>query len=133
MAYTTRFSAANTGVKASKCCKGWRTVIQRDLACTAPSGRGDTVATQLAKRSACACAAFTASPSPRGRSRTCNVRAQAAADGADIARRAMLSSAVALGAATMLPYAAPMAAQANTVLSSDWEQVNTWQSCCCCF
>ncbi|WIA16777.1 hypothetical protein OEZ85_013426 [Tetradesmus obliquus] len=88
MAYTTRFSAANTGVKASKCCK-----------------------------------AFTASPSPRGRSRTCNVRAQAAADGADIPRRAMLSSAVALGAATMLPYAAPFAAKANKVLSSDWEEV----------
>ncbi|KAF6259737.1 photosystem II stability/assembly factor HCF136 [Scenedesmus sp. NREL 46B-D3] len=89
MAHATRFSAANTGVKASKFCK-----------------------------------AFTAAPSPRGRSRTCNVRAQATADGADIPRRTMLSSAVALGAATMLPYAAPFAAKANKVLSSDWEEVD---------
>lgn len=35
----------------------------------------------------------------------------------------MLSSAVALGAATVLPYAAPFAAKANKVLSSDWEEV----------
>jgi hypothetical protein len=41
----------------------------------------------------------------------------------------MLSSAVALGAATMLPYAAPFAAKANKVLSSDWEQVRTRRCC----
>jgi hypothetical protein len=41
---------------------------------------------------------------------------------------------VALGAATMLPYAAPFAAKANKVLSSDWEQVRNWGCCseCAC-
>lgn len=36
-----------------------------------------------------------------------------------------MSSTVALGAATVLPFSAPLAAQANTVLSSDWEQVSS--------
>lgn len=70
-------------------------------------------------------AAFTASPAPRVRSAKLNVRAQASAseDAADLTRRAILSSSVALGAAAMLPMAAPLSAAANTVLSGDWEQV----------
>eukprot|EP00879_Flechtneria_rotunda_P015382 GHRR01016081.1.p1 GENE.GHRR01016081.1~~GHRR01016081.1.p1 ORF type:complete len:413 (+),score=126.39 GHRR01016081.1:306-1544(+) len=71
-------------------------------------------------------AAFTATPVNRASVRALNVRAQAAAgsDATDLTRRAVLSSSMALGAATMLPAVMPQSAMANTVLSGDWEQVD---------
>jgi hypothetical protein len=58
-----------------------------------------------------------------------NVRACAAdnTESAEPGRRALLSSGLALGAASLLPLASPAPAHANRVLSSDWEQV---MNCC---
>lgn len=90
--------------------------------------------TPLHCASACLSAAFTASTSNPVRPRISNVvRAQAAGQESagsslpELSRRQLLSSSVALGAASsLLPLAAPGAAQANRVLSSDWEQVRGW-------
>jgi hypothetical protein len=52
------------------------------------------------------------------------VRAEAqGSSGAQADRRSVLGAGLALAAATTLPLSLPAPAQANTVLSSDWEEV----------
>lgn len=120
MAYTTRFSTAKTGAKAFNGRKG-RLALVPGLHIWLPARTivDDSDALSLVA------AAFTAAPAPRVRCLKLDIKAQAAAseDAADLTRRAILSSSVALGAAAVLPMSVPQPAAANTVLSGDWEQV----------
>ncbi len=71
-----------------------------------------------------AIAAFKVAPSAARCSRTVVVRAEAqGSSGAQADRRSVLGAGLALAAATTLPLSLPAPAQANTVLSSDWEEV----------
>lgn len=67
-------------------------------------------------------------PRPRGRHPgACRAQARPESDAAAAPaanRRAMLSAGLALSAASLLPAAAPPAAQANRLLSAEWELVD---------
>jgi hypothetical protein len=76
--------------------------------------------------SAIVTAAFSAPVVSKSRVARCVVRAQAdQSDALDLNRRAVLGAGAAVGAASMLPFAAPQPALANKVLSSDWELVSS--------